>query len=98
MLNRVKIAEKEKDALEGSRGEALAYIEKQRELFSQNSVLYQFLKREAQLEHDKAQAKKEEHSKQVEYETEKFKKTEAEAKEIAAKYVLPFFSQLCLPV
>ena len=47
-LNRVRVTEKEKDNLEGSRAEAMAYLEKERELNEKTSILYQIYMHEAQ--------------------------------------------------
>ena len=47
--------------------------------------LYQILKHESQLEHDKAAGKKETHEKQIEHETKKLTASEEEAKEVQGR-------------
>ncbi len=76
----MKIAEKDREALEGAKTEAVQYRDKNLQMLIKQSWLYQLLRHESEVEAKKAEDKKEQHQKQLTYESDKLLNHEGELK------------------
>ena len=71
-VNRLKLVEKERDALDGAKQEAEKYMAKERELLKTRSILYQLFVQETQTNVNKIAASKAELDQKLEHERAKY--------------------------
>lgn len=85
-INRLKIAEKEKDGLEGPMKDAQLFLEKEADIRAHQNILYQYNIRECSNNKDEAQENVQKIKEKLEYERNKLRETDAKCTEMEKVY------------
>jgi len=85
-LNRVKLAEKEKESLEGAKTEAEEYLRMERQIIDNKSILFQMDRAKAEAEEQVAIQAKEEKEKELNDEREKMVESTTKLEELEIEY------------
>lgn len=86
-INRLKIAEKEKDSLEGPMKDAQQYLEKEADIRAHQNILYQFHIQECNRNTEDARQSRDQIKEKLDYERNKLRETTVKCKDMEEVYI-----------